>query len=152
MKRTRPPQRIDRLLGDSAAARLLARARALGELDARVRQLIPAPLNAHCQVLSVRDTTLVLAADSPVWAARLRFQSTQLIKQLSGPGTVNLCTVQVRIRPPGERRPAHRTRRLQPLTQQTGRILGQAARDVSDPALKTALLRLAGRRNPIGRN
>jgi hypothetical protein len=148
MKRSKNPLRINRLLGNSEVSRLMSHARALGKLDARLHELVPAPLNDHCRILSVRGDTLVLAADSPVWAARLRFQAAQLIKQLSEFKTVKLRTVRVRIRPPENCRTMRIPRRQSTLSGETSRILGQAARDLSDPGLRAALLRLASRRNP----
>jgi len=149
--RSNKPFQIGSLLERSEISRLLSRARALGELDAQVHELIPPPLNAHCRVLAVRDDTLVVAADSPVWAARLRYQSSQLVKQLSGISSVKLRTVQVRVRasdhPTGDRITPIR----QPVSGRNSMALKQAARSVTDAGLKAALLRLAGRRTLPGR-
>jgi hypothetical protein len=138
--------RIDKLLGGSKYASLLNRARALMSLEAHIRELLPAPLKEHCRLLAVRDETLVLAADSPVWASRLRFHAPLLVKQLSQLRAVNLRTIRVRVRPPEAstatpdyRRPAKRCGAAGTAAIQ------QAAESVSDPELKTALLRLAGR-------
>ena len=143
--------KIGNLLDRSAASRLLSRARALGELNALVHELIPSPLNGHCRVLSVRDDTLVVAVDSAAWAARLRYQSSELVKQLAGLSSVKLRTVQVRVRavsqPPGRRTAPIR----QPVSGKNSMALKQAARDVSDAGLKAALLRLASRRSLPGR-
>jgi len=139
--------RINNLLGKSEVARLLARARALKKLDAELHDLIPAPLGNHCRILSVRDDTLVLAADSPVWAARLRFHTTQLVKQLSISRTVNLRTVRVRVRPPASAQASHPARKHIPVSRKNSHALKQAAREVMDPGLRAALLRLASRRN-----
>lgn len=145
--RSNTPARIGNLLGRSEASRLLAQARALKELDALLERLIPSPLNEHTRVLSVRDAILVLAADSPVWAARLRFHTPRLVKQLRNNQVVRLRTVQVRVRPPdtsqaaGIKLPGPR-----PLSSQNVDTLQQTARSVSDPGLKAALMRLASRR------
>jgi hypothetical protein len=152
MKRSKHALRINRLLGNSGVSRLMSCARALGRLDARLHELIPPPLNEHCRILSLRDDTLVLAADSPVWAARLRFHSTQLIRQLAESRTVKLRTVCVRIRPSGNRRTTQMPRRRNTLSGNTSRLIEQAARDLSDPDLKAALLRLASRRDPAGQS
>jgi len=150
--RSNKPFQIGNLLGRSEISGLLSRARALGELDSLVHGLIPSPLNEHCRVLSVRDDTLVVAADSPVWAARLRFQSSRLVKQLSGVSSVKLRTVQVRVRaseqPPDGRRI---TPIRQPVSGRNSMALKQAARSVTDAGLKAALLRLASRRTLPGR-
>ena len=140
------PLRIDKLLGGSKYASLLNRARALVALETRVRELLPAPLNEHCRLLAVRDDTLVLAADSPVWASRLRFHGPLLVKQLSRLRTVKLRTVRVRVRPPESiaATPDHRRAANRCGAAGTAAIQ-QAAQTISDPELKTALLRLAGR-------
>jgi hypothetical protein len=149
--RSNKPFQIGNLLERSECSRLLTRARALGELDALVHELIPSPLNQHCRVLSVRDDTLVVAADSPVWAARLRYQSSELVKQLYAVSSVKLCTIQVRVRaseqPPGRGITPIR----QPVSGRNSMALKQAARSVTDAGLKAALLRLASRRALPGR-
>lgn len=146
--RSNKPLRINNVLGKSEISRLLSRARALRKLDVVLHDLIPSPLNEHCRILSLQDATLTLAADSPVWAARLRFQATQLVKQLSNSQTVRLRTVNVRIRPPDglpvTRTPGNRPR----LSRRATYTLKQTARNVADPELKAALLRLANRRKP----
>jgi hypothetical protein len=142
--------RINSLLGKSELARLLVRARALKKLDAELHDLIPPPLGDHCRILSIRDDTLVLAADSPVWAARLRFQASQLVKQLSDTRTVNLRTVRVRVRPPESRYRAPPARKHLPISRKNSHTLRQAAREVTDPRLRAALLRLASHRKGTG--
>jgi hypothetical protein len=139
------PLKINKLLGTGVLAGLLARSRNLRKMDILLAQLLPAPLNSHCRILNIRNTILVLAADSPVWAARLRFQAPQLVKQLAQHLSEKRCTIHVRVRPPETdmvvppQKPV-----IRPGTQ--GRAaLQQAARSVSDPELKSALLRLANR-------
>jgi hypothetical protein len=140
------PVRIGGILGNTQVARLMAGAGVLAELDSIVHDLLPSPLKEHCRVMSVRDTALVLAADSPVWAARLRFHSPRLVKQLVNIKTVKLRTVQVRVRPV-ESTPEKVKRLVKPVLSEDSSIaLEQAARGVRDPELKAALLRLAGRR------
>jgi hypothetical protein len=151
LMRSNKPFQIGNLLERSEISRLLSRARALGELDALVHGLIPSPLNAHCRVLAVRDDTLVVAADSPVWAARLRYQSSLLVKQLSGVSSVKLRTVQVRVRAPEQSPDGRITPIRQPVSGRNSVALKQAARSVTDAGLKAALLRLAGRRTLPGR-
>jgi hypothetical protein len=150
--RSHTPSRIGSLLGNSAVSRLLAQARTLRELEALLERLIPPPLNEHTRVLSLRDATLVLAADSPVWAARLRFHAPRLVKQLRNHQAVRLRTVQVRVRPPDTLQAAgispQGPRHLSP---ENADNLQQTARSVSDPGLKAALMRLASRRKLLDR-
>lgn len=137
------PLRIAKVIGGSPQARLLQRARALMALDGLLAELLPAPLNEHCHVLNVRDATLVLAADSPVWAARLRFHSAQLVKQLCERQTVTVRTVRIRVRSPQR---GYRQDNPRPAARPSARgsaMIRKAAETVSDDNLKSALLRLA---------
>jgi len=140
------PLKINNLLGTGRLAGLLARSRDLRKLDALLAELLPDPLNAHCRMLSIRNTVLVLAADSPVWAARLRFHAPQLVKQLALREPAKRHTIHVRVRPPET---ALLPQPRKPVNGRPGRqgvaALQQAAQSVSDPELKTALLRLANR-------
>ena len=138
------PLKINKLLGTGRLAGLLACSSELRKMDILLTELLPAPLNEHCHILSIRNSVLVMAADSPVWAARLRFHAPQLVKQLLLRLPAKRCTIQVRVRPP-EIPPVP----LQHVVNRPGAqgiaALQQVAQTVSDPELKTALLRLANR-------
>ena len=140
------PVTIGRILGRSQATRLLEGASALEKIAAIVHDLLPSPLKEHCRVLSVRGAALVLAADSPVWAARLRFHSPGLVKQMDHIKTVKLRTVQVRVRPVDTPPEVVRRRNKPHLSTANSLALEQTARGVTDPGLKAALLRLARRK------
>jgi hypothetical protein len=145
MKKNQPAS-IGSILGDSQAARLMAGASALAKLDAMVHDLLPPPLDEHCRVMSLRGDALVMAVDSPVWAARLRFHAPKLVKQLAGIQTVKLRTVQVRVRPV-DPPPAPQQKLNTPgLTAGNALALEQTAQGVSDAGLKAALLRIAARK------
>jgi hypothetical protein len=144
--RSSKPSRIRSLLENSEASRLISRARALGQLDALVHELIPPPLNQHCRVLALRDDTLIIAADSAVWAARLRYQSPQLTRQLASVSTLNLRTVQVRVRGADPVPVTRATTAKQSVSNGNSLALKRTARNITDARLKSALLRLAGRR------
>jgi hypothetical protein len=94
------PLKINKLFDSGRLAELHARASDLRKMDILLAELLPAPLNAHCRILSIRNTVMALAADSPVWAARLRFQSPQLVKQLARHLSAKRYTIHVRVRPP----------------------------------------------------
>ncbi len=139
------PLQVNKLLGGSQYSRLVSQARALLGLDVLVQELLPEALKTHCRVLSVRDGTLVIAAESPVWAARLKFHSSQLVKQLNRQQTVKLRTVRIRVRPPERQVVTERRNKPLRLGINSATALRQAADSVSDPDLKSALLRLANR-------
>ena len=136
------PLRINKLLGTGRLAGLLARSSDLRKMDTLLAELLPAPLNAHCHILSIRSSVLVMAADSPVWAARLRFNAPNLVKQLTQHLSAKRYTIQIRVRPP-EIPPAPLRHTVNRPGKQGIAALQQVAQAVSDPELKSALLRLA---------
>lgn len=140
------PLKISKLLGNGPLSPLLAQARDIAALDAQARQLLPPALQPHCHVLSVRDQVLVLSADSPVWAARLRFHAPKLVKQLSRQQTVTVRTFRIRVIPP-EKTATSTVKHAsgQPPDRIRAAALAQAAETVSDPRLKSALLKLSKR-------
>ena len=115
-------------------------------LDRLLHEFLPEPLKAHCRLLAIREDNLVLAADSPVWAARLRFLAPQLVKQFNSNQTVKLHTIQIRVRPPERIVPTPRRQSMSRRSKNSTTALQQVAHTVSDPGLKTALLRLANRK------
>jgi len=140
------PLNISKLLATGRLAGLLEQARVLREMDALLEGLLPPPLNSHCRILSMGNNALTVAADSPVWAARLRFHAPQLADQLAQRLPGRRCAINVRVRP-GET--SHPVLQRRPATRpgaQGAAALQQAAQTVSDPELKTALLKLANRR------
>ena len=142
------PLIINKYFGSGPLSKLLAQARALTGLDEQVQALLPEPLKPHCRVLAQHDLVLVIATDSPVWAARLRFHAPKLIKQLSKQQSVALRTVRIRVKPPEKTATSPVKGRS---GQRQGRLraasLQQAALTVSDPRLKSALLKLASRQD-----
>jgi hypothetical protein len=140
------PLQLNKLLGGKYTY-LVTRARVLLELEALLGKLLPAPLQEHCRVLAIRDETLVLATSSPVWAARLRFHAPLLLKQLATHQTATFRDVCVRVRPPEKSAPPIRRRAALDPGKAGAATLQQAAKTISDPGLKTALLRLANRHN-----
>jgi hypothetical protein len=140
------PTRFNKLKRSSQLAQLLARARQQASLDAGLKTLLEAPVGDHCQVLALRNQVLVVAADSPVWAVRLRFLLPRLVKQLSRQFSVPISTVKVRVNPI-QQTPAPKKRPIPGRCGPAGRQAALlAAQSVSDPDLKSALLKLANHR------
>ena len=63
---------------ESALGTLLERSAAVEAMTREVRQLVPASLQPHVLAASCRDSTLYLVADTPAWAAKLRYLATDI--------------------------------------------------------------------------
>lgn len=62
-------------------AALVQQARAIGQLDQRLRALLPPKLAAECRLANYRGGHLVFLARTPDWASKLRLSSRQLLHE-----------------------------------------------------------------------
>lgn len=74
-----PQAALDALLGDGAGTNPIHRALWLEQLDSRLRPHLPAALAAHARLANIVGGKLVFLVDSPIWHAKLRLASQQLI-------------------------------------------------------------------------
>lgn len=110
---------------------------------------LPSECNGHFHVANVRDGSLVIMADSPVWAARLRQLSPQMLAILQQHRKRKLLHVRVFSRPnkppvragtiPG------RVKYHREISPESRDLIKQAAVCVDDDGLRAALLKLAAR-------
>lgn len=112
-------------------------------LLARVRDALSPGSRPHCLDVRIADRVLTMTLDSPSWAMRVRYQATDLLRDLA---SLNLSDIRVRVRPAPEPplRPT-RMRRLK-LTAATVDHLMAASDGCADPRIGAVFRRLAGRR------
>jgi hypothetical protein len=94
------PRLLKDLLAGNDLSRLVERAREAGELDARVRALLPAEMGFHVTGAVLHDDTVVVLVDSAAWACRLRFHGPDLAKNLAPRYDGAVKRVRVKVRPP----------------------------------------------------
>jgi hypothetical protein len=87
------------LLAGNDLSRLVERAREAGELDARVRALLPEELAVHVTGAALHENTVVVLADSAAWASRLRFHAPELVERLAPRYDGAVTRVRVKVRP-----------------------------------------------------
>lgn len=102
------------------------------------------PLATHVRPLRYTDGCLILRAESPVWASKLRHQPQRIISALRRHAIFHeLIGLQVRVMPPEQaaapRRTGHVVRKL---SMQTQALLDSVAEHMPDEALRDALRRL----------
>lgn len=95
-----PPKRLENLLNPSADGSLgeiVQRARDLDQLVDALRRVFPEEEAGGIRAANIRDNgELVVLAESPAWAARLRFETDRLIAAARDAGaTVTGCKVRV---------------------------------------------------------
>lgn len=137
---------LSRLLSSrkNSAHRLLEQGRLLQEMSRWLQQQLPLPLSLHCQVANIRENTLVLAADSPAWSSKLRFFSNNLLIKLKKEQKIMLQRIDIIVVPRAAEKTASPRQRTA-ISGSSADLLLQCAENETDPALKSALKRLASR-------
>lgn len=86
--------RLSRRLGGPSSA-------VLRTIFGRWEELVGPSVAAHVQPVSLRGTTLVVAADAPAWATQMAFLGPDLAKKVNEDlGVSAVTSVETRIRPP----------------------------------------------------
>ena len=128
--------------------------------------ILPKPLAQHCRVVNLREQTVVIYADSAVWATRLRYQiptilqawqaqpfditkveirvHLEAIEPSSAPAVVESLGVNPVVQLP-PKTTTKKSRGPYPLTENAADYLRNTANATTHPRLKAVLLRLASR-------
>lgn len=130
---------------DGELQQLLVQAERLQKATRALHAQLPPPLEQHCKVANIKGELAVLHADSPAWAAKLRFHVAGILQQLrKQPGLGALQAIRIKVSPLDDPQPPSAVARPV-LSEQAGAVLRSAADATADPALKAVLLRLAQR-------
>lgn len=100
MPRPPRPRSVSSLLGEpgSALSALAAGARAHADLTAAVAAALPPELLPHLRAASLDGDVLVLSADAPEWAARIRFHPDPLLEAARRHSGERVRSLRVRVR------------------------------------------------------
>ena len=123
---------------------LWSHAQLLARLTEFLRQPLPRSVAEHCEVANFRNEELVIGTDSSAWAARLRFHTPQILSHLATHPTIAVRRITIRVLPPSAV-VAPRLRNRMKISRNSGEVLEQTARTVTDPRLQAALHKLATR-------
>ena len=145
--RSKGPREIVKHLaaGHSRLSRIQQQAFAIGAIKVALWPAIPTPMQAHCDVANFRGQTLIIVANSPVWAARLRHISPQILHAARELCKIDAQKLLIRIEPKQAQR--QNTRRPRTLPESSIKHLTEVAAGVEDEELKEILLGIAKRRN-----
>lgn len=124
-----------------ALGTLAKRARALDQLDEKLRHYLPDALACECRLADLRNGRLVYLATSPAWATRLRMHQATLLAEarVASGNDVELLVVKVAALPTVPPEPD----RAKPLSTAAAKHLRSAAKTLRDPELQALYLKLA---------
>ena len=137
-------------INEQISPNFVKQARILDGFIPFIRSVLPPEFHDHVKVANIRNNSLILVTDSPVWTTRLRQLSSHILQALKDnssnlPKTQIIHHIQIQTRyhaggsPPPKRIAKHRPK----LSRNTAERLSQSAESIDDPELKEALSRLA---------
>lgn len=142
------PRRIDAFLTGGLSRAVSAYLDETTRLRAIWHTHVSEPLASHTHPVRTAGGRLVVQADTPVWASRLRQQQFTLLSQLiREPALRHLEGLTVKVVPrsvgPDPNSAASPPARRPPFSSATGRLLKSVATGIENSDLRTALLRLS---------
>ncbi|MBA1149336.1 DUF721 domain-containing protein [Ectothiorhodospiraceae bacterium WFHF3C12] len=136
------PKRLGTLLGQTGLGRVSRHARTLQSLEERLWPVLAPLVDGDWRLARLDQEKLVLVVESPAFASAVRYRQRQILSEIRRVTGSKPRRLQVKIAPTRARpRPVPR-RRLSP---EAAAHIEEAARGADSPALREALLRLAGR-------
>ncbi len=140
------PKSVSRILTTSGGSLqpMLERAYFLQSLTRNLREVVEPALAGHISITNLRDNTAIVAADSPAWLSKLRYQAPVILHQLQQlPGLEHISKVQLKVQPVAEAPPEVHPPRHANTSNIGSQALASTANGMADDELADALRRLA---------
>lgn len=95
------PQTVNTLLNDpnGDVQFLMHRLSTITELKKQLPKLLAGDTAKHCRVINLRNSTLVIAVNSSVWANKLRFKLPDLLSDFRAAGYSGLSKIEIVVQP-----------------------------------------------------
>ncbi len=129
---------------------ILTKASLLDRLQTQLEPYLESHIRPYCLVANQIGSTLVLLVSNGAIATALRFQQHSLLQRFQGNAdlsAIKAITIKVspfsRLNPLLEEKETAMPSPMAPLSKESATAMQQAAKDISDPALKAILQRIA---------
>jgi hypothetical protein len=130
------------LLSDTQRS-LIDRAKMLAKINVTFGKLLPKSSRKHIVIMNIKDTSVIVAADSAVHLTHLRFEHQNLltgIRQI--PGLEGVTQLHFKIQPTAfvsQKKPVRKAL----MSEQTSQMIRHSAEGFEDQQLRSALVRLS---------
>ena len=122
---------------------LLKHANYIQQLQSKLHEYLGPPLNTHCILANHKNDILILHADSPTWAAKLRYLTPDILSYMHQQCHITkLKTIRIKVMPTIISPVKTSTRQLT-LSATSAKLMNDVANTMSDQALRASLLKLA---------
>jgi len=120
---------------------ILTKTRQLAYLTALMRKELPPETHEHYHVASIREKTLYIVTDSPVWTTRLRQLAPQILQITQIRSQCQHVHISSRLQPAANvPKPATVMRQL---SEKSSQLIRQTSSYIEDENLKKALLKMS---------
>lgn len=131
----------------SKLGNLYEQAQYIQNLKVKLSKYLGPPLNEHCVLANYKNTVLVMHADSPAWATKLRFSTPAIISYMQRECHLNtLKTIRVKVIPAKNKVKKNPVRRLT-LSNKSTKLIADIANSMTDHDLRSSLLKLTRHNN-----
>ena len=96
---TKKPKSLQQLVTENLGS-LAERASQMDQITHEIRAVLPQPLGEHVIAVNLRDETVVVVTDSPVWASRIRFYSSIIVTRINESPGSQVANLSVKVRAP----------------------------------------------------
>ena len=144
---TKQPERVSSVCHhNSMLNKLSQHTRLLDKFNYILQQTLPAQFSAHCHLANINGSTVIIHTDNAPFASLIRFQSPALCKTLSTEFARTITHIEVKVRPTYTPVQDSRSTSIS-LPESAVSAIQQTAQAIDDGPLKTALEKLAQRRD-----
>jgi len=131
------------LHNNNALAALYRHSQDILKIQNIIKDHLGTPLNQHFSVANYGTDSLIIVADSPVWASRLRFRTAEILQLARNtPWLQGLRSIRIKINPRSDRVAGRE--KPPAVSPETRRLLRRVAENTTDSRLKAILLNIAG--------
>lgn len=142
-------------INEQINAKFIIQAKKLARYSRLLRTILPVECHNHVEVANIRDQNLMLIADSPVWATRLRQLSPQILQFIRDNSTdseadrsqiIHHVQISTRYHPSNGSQQQTLNKKSRPalhISDKTATMLSQSADSIDHPQLKSALQKIA---------
>jgi len=144
---TNKPEKVSLVCKQNSQLNKIAqRAQKLNHLNFILQQVMPPQFSAHCLLANINNQTIIIHTDNASYASLLRFQAITLCKVISEHTSQNMTRLEVKVKPSFQAIQTNNAMAIA-LPNNAADSLSQTADSLDDGPLKTALQKLALRRN-----
>lgn len=123
-------------------SKLVTKAKELDKLRQIVHACLPDNCKLHVKAAGIKDNSLILTVDSPVWSSRIRLYSNNILELLGQHNIAKIQSIRIRLDQAEPGRPEQKYEKRH-LDHSSSKLIEQTAASIDDPDLKQALLKLA---------